>query len=221
MCLFNDRDMNLCRMGKWPLIRCLAGADHRARAPQNLCHPWQLAGKNDARMLQGWNGAGFRAGFAVCSLRGVGHVQTQQHLLPLARGYRGKLPMQTGIPKLWFLWLWFSSSRLEECCLKAESKGVVLERGGGNGSSRGSGSLWLRAGQTDPVSEQIHHGVSVETQPRGPVSLEAPYVWLSKKSDLPVWMDSFRCTPLFLTVATSRCFGSGKDQPLPVCPPGF
>lgn len=27
-------------------------------------------------MFQGWNGAGFRVGFAVCSLRGVGHVQT-------------------------------------------------------------------------------------------------------------------------------------------------
>lgn len=58
MCLFNDRDMNLCLMGKRPVIRCLwLGLTTEQGHPKIYVAgglPWQLAGKNDSLMVWGW-----------------------------------------------------------------------------------------------------------------------------------------------------------------------
>lgn len=58
MCLFNDRDMNLCRMGKRPAIRCLSlGLTTEQGHPKIYVaggFPWKLAGKNNDLMVRGW-----------------------------------------------------------------------------------------------------------------------------------------------------------------------
>lgn len=66
MCLFNDRDMNLCRMGKWPAIRCLwLGLTTEQGHPKIYVAgglPWQLAGKSNGLMVWGWPPCLFSAG---------------------------------------------------------------------------------------------------------------------------------------------------------------
>lgn len=58
MCLFNDRDMNLCRMGKRLVIRCLWLGLTTEQGHLKIYVAgglrWQLAGKSDGLMVWGW-----------------------------------------------------------------------------------------------------------------------------------------------------------------------
>lgn len=70
----------------------LTGADHRARAPRNLCG-WRapLA----ACWEEGWSdGLGLASLPALCG--GVVHMQARQHLLPPAWWHRVILPTKPG-----------------------------------------------------------------------------------------------------------------------------